>query len=456
MLRLAIGAGHGLYTAGKRTLKLLDSNETREWVLNDRIVSRLIERLKEYKDVEVLRVDDHTGKIDVSLVERVRLVNEFQADLYLSVHHDAGIKGGKGGGITTYTAVGASKTSNEYQHLVYKKLIEHTGLKGNRATPINYFNFYELRYTTVPAVLVEHGFMDSVIDVPIILSETFVNQCANGHIEALEQYFELKKKSTTTKTMHRVQVGAYSVKSNAEKMLDDLKLAGFNGFIKEEDAEIVVPEKPEIIIPNKKSLYIEKGNAQIIKTRPDNIEIKVLGDTLHGAGAWGVNGVLYDTNTAPVEDPESCVFIAMNEGKALSNNAQFNGWNGPPRATLIYHNNNKMGFRQLQNINPIRDITNWAVGGYMVKPYMDFANEKIPGSVNYQTAHTYIGVDADENIYLIVRPNHMIRDIVPLLDELDIIGAVVLDGGGSSQLNHPDGHFRSTRRINTAILLKEV
>ena len=148
--------------------------------------------------------------------------------------------------------------------------------------------------------------------------------------------------------------------------------------------------------------------------------------------------------------------IAMNKGKVLSNNAQFNGWNAPPRATLIYHTNKQLGFRQLKNINPIRNNTEWAIGGFMVKPYMDFKNEQIPGAVNYRTNHTYIAYDSEGYIYLIVKPNHMIREIVPLLNELGITNAIVLDGGGSSQLNHPDGQHRSTRAINTAILLKEV
>lgn len=205
-----------------------------------------------------------------------------------------------------------------------------------------------------------------------------------------------------------------------------------------------------------KSEYIKIGNAHIIKTTPDNIYVDVLGSTLHGANKYGINGTFFDTGTAPVTSPNSCVFIAMNDGKALSNNAQFNGWNAPPRATLIYHTNGLLGFKQLQNINTIRNNTIWAIGGYMVKPYMDFANEKMPGSINYKTAHSYIGYDAKGKIYLIVKPNHMISEIVPLLNQLKITNCIVLDGGGSSQMNHPDGSFRASRRINTAILLKEV
>lgn len=225
-----------------------------------------------------------------------------------------------------------------------------------------------------------------------------------------------------------------------------------NQLIQGGEAEMSIPQVPT----NRKSKYYKIGDAHIIETTPDNIYIDVLGNNLHGANVYGINGALYDTNTAPVTSPNSCVFIAMNDGKAISNNAQFNGWNAPPRATVIYHKNGLMGFRQLQNINTIRNITNWAIGGFMVKPYMDFKNEKIPSGVNYRTAHSYIAYDANGKVYLIVKPYHMISEIVPLLNQLKITNCIVLDGGGSSQMNHPDGNFRASRRINTAILLKEV
>ena len=76
MFKIALDAGHGLYTPGKRTLVSLDSNETREWYLNDRICDRVEELLKEYEGYSLIRVDDTTGNVDVTLAERVRRANE--------------------------------------------------------------------------------------------------------------------------------------------------------------------------------------------------------------------------------------------------------------------------------------------------------------------------------------------------------------------------------------------
>ena len=48
MFKIALDAGHGLYTAGKRCLKSIDPNETREWSLNSRIAEKVTEKLETY------------------------------------------------------------------------------------------------------------------------------------------------------------------------------------------------------------------------------------------------------------------------------------------------------------------------------------------------------------------------------------------------------------------------
>jgi len=70
MVKIALDAGHGLNTPGKRCLKSLDKNETREWVLNSRIANYVQESLRDYEGIEVLRLDDPTGRVDVALKTR--------------------------------------------------------------------------------------------------------------------------------------------------------------------------------------------------------------------------------------------------------------------------------------------------------------------------------------------------------------------------------------------------
>ena len=234
--KIALTAGHYLNTPGKRCLKSLDSNETREWVLNDRIADKVEKLLKGYTGYELIRTDDTTGKKDISLTARTNAANNFKADFYLSIHHNAGINGGKGGGIVAIVYTNASAKSVEWQKDLYNALITETGLKGNRATPLTKTNLHEVRETNMPAVLLELGFMDSATDVPVILTEKFADQCAKAIVKVLVKRGGLKEKpveQTSGKT-YRVQVGAYSVKANAEAMLAKLKRAGFDGYIKED------------------------------------------------------------------------------------------------------------------------------------------------------------------------------------------------------------------------------
>lgn len=233
MFKIALTAGHYKYTAGKRCLKALDPKETREWVLNDRICDKVEKLLKAYDGYQLIRTDDTTGEKGISNAARITAANNFKADFYLSVHHNAGIKGGKGGGIVAFVYTKVSKATKEWQKELYNSLIKHTGLKGNRATPLVAANLEELRETKMPAVLLEMGFMDSKTDVPVILSEEYADKCAAAIVEVLVKRGNLVKKPVINedKAIYRVQVGAFSKKENAEKLVSELKAKGYNAVI---------------------------------------------------------------------------------------------------------------------------------------------------------------------------------------------------------------------------------
>lgn len=225
--KIALTAGHYMDTPGKRCLKSLDPKETREWWLNDRIADKVEKLLKNYSGYELIRTDDTAGKQDISLTARVNAANNFKADFYLSIHHNAGIGGGSGGGIMAYIYNKASAASAEWQKALYNALIAATGLKGNRSGPLAKANLYECRETSMPAVLLELGFMDSSTDVPVILTEKFADQCANAIVKVLVERGKLTKKTDVPDTLYQVVVGTYAVKENANTMLTRVRAAGF-------------------------------------------------------------------------------------------------------------------------------------------------------------------------------------------------------------------------------------
>lgn len=196
MFKLALNAGHGKNTLGKRCMKKLDPNQTREWVLNARICEKIEEKLKAYTGYDVLRLDDPTGVKDIALKKRTDAANKYGADFYLSIHHNAGVNGGIGGGIETYVYTKADAESKEWQEALYEALMNHAGLKGNRADGTRKANLHECRESKMPCVLIEAGFMDSKTDVPIILTSKFADEVAEACVEVIVKKAKLKKKET--------------------------------------------------------------------------------------------------------------------------------------------------------------------------------------------------------------------------------------------------------------------
>lgn len=230
MFKLALTAGHYMGTPGKRCLKSIDPNQTREWWLNDRIADKIEKLLAEYDGITILRTDDTSGKNDISLAKRVTEANRFNADFYLSIHHNAGVKGGKGGGIVTYCCKNCSTESRKWQSALYDELIAQTKLKGNRSTVLGYKDYYEVKKTNMPAVLLELGFMDSTTDTPIILTDDFATKCAKACVKIIVERAGLKKKEiapaptpAATKVLKKGSKG-----DDVRRLQNLLNLLGYN------------------------------------------------------------------------------------------------------------------------------------------------------------------------------------------------------------------------------------
>ncbi len=229
-MRLALDAGHGMYTPGKRVPKELDPKETREWVLNDRVVKHLIRYLENF-NVDILRVDDPIGTHDVPLRDRVRKANDFKADLYLSIHHNAFEGVWSGGGTSVYRYPSSTKTPIDLLQSFYNEVVNQTKLYGNRISPINEANFHVLRETKMTAILLENGFMDSKVDWPIIKTDEHAKKTATGIVNFLILNYGIRHIAFESSTYYRVITGSFKYRENAEARVEELKKAGFDSFI---------------------------------------------------------------------------------------------------------------------------------------------------------------------------------------------------------------------------------
>ena len=190
-MKIAYCAGHDRNTPGKRVPANLDKAQTREWVLNDRVARYFAQAAKLY-GVELLRTDDPTGNTFIDIPDRCKTANSWGADLYLDIHHNAGINGGSGGGVEAYSYPG-SKQGKAYRDAVYEAVVAAGGLQGNRANPLQEKAFDSLRLTHMPAVLVEYGFMDSKTDAPVILTDKYAKAVAYATMAGVAKVAGLKK-----------------------------------------------------------------------------------------------------------------------------------------------------------------------------------------------------------------------------------------------------------------------
>src|SRR5690625_2933674 len=194
---IAIDAGHGIITPGKRT-----PDDEREWSFNSIVAQSIIDNLKKYRGVKTVRLDDPTGKRDVPLQERTNKANNANADILVSCHHNANTgKWGNWTGTETYHYPG-STTGKQLAQALHPSVVKAYGL---RDRGIKSANFHMLRESRMPAILIEGGFMDSTIDIKKLRDKKVLKQAGKNIADAIARYFNLRKKTnkTTTKSSNK-------------------------------------------------------------------------------------------------------------------------------------------------------------------------------------------------------------------------------------------------------------
>lgn len=150
--------------------------------------------------------------------------NAWGADLFVSNHFNAG--GGDGWEGLVFSS------TNESLGRVFEK---HVKVAGQNSRGVKYRpNLAVLRLTNMPAILNEGAFVDNWNDIQDWNDNAELKKMGIAYAEAAAEYLELEKKASTPateKAIYRVQVGAYSKRDGAERMLKQLQDAGFGGII---------------------------------------------------------------------------------------------------------------------------------------------------------------------------------------------------------------------------------
>lgn len=224
--KVFLGVGHGGNDPGaaangfkEKDLNLSIAHACRE-VLERHGVTVLMSRTKDEND---------------TLSDEVKECNAFSPDLAIDIHNNAG--GGDGAEAFYHYKGGTSKTlaQNVLSEIVSIGQNSRGAKTKRNAAGQDWYGF--IRGTIAPAVIVECAFVDNAKDITIIdTSEEQIKMgiaIAKGILKTLGiKYIEPTPAPATTDTVYRVQVGAFKNKANAENMLEKLKNAGFDGFVK--------------------------------------------------------------------------------------------------------------------------------------------------------------------------------------------------------------------------------
>ena len=211
-MHIILDCGHGMNdtTKGKYS-PMLDSSEFnlrdltvyqnrfREGNFN-RLIGQRLERMLKDAGFEVHIVNDSYK--DNSLKDRVNKANQIAAKygkancIYISIHSNAagnGIAWNNATGVSVHCCRKSSEKSKRLAQLIYKHVLDK-GYNGNRSIPkdhIWYNDFFVLKNTTMPAVLVENLFYDNKSDLKKLMSDehrdVILSYLYNGILEFIDE-----------------------------------------------------------------------------------------------------------------------------------------------------------------------------------------------------------------------------------------------------------------------------
>ena len=236
-MRINVHAGHnpdGKVACGAIGF-IKESTENRR--VKDAVVSQLRQLGHTVYDCTC---DDGLNSSD-NLAKIVKACNAHEVDLDVSIHFNAGARDAVGNGVTTGIEVYTYKSSGIARECAERvcSAVAALGFK-NRGAKVN--NFYVLRNTKAPAMLIECCFVDDKDDVELydcqkmadaivfgITQQKVVAEDNSANVEVVSPGDETA--TSNGEKLYRVQVGAYSIKANADAMLLRLKDIGLDAII---------------------------------------------------------------------------------------------------------------------------------------------------------------------------------------------------------------------------------
>ena len=190
-LTVCLDPGHGAATAGKRS----PDGTLREYEVNRDIAYRMRDLLQAKGVTVYMTVSDKTS--DPSLASRVATANNKNVDIFVSVHANAFGDGenwedqATGWEIYYYATSNNGKKLAQYIHDA--NFPASGGGLGIKDRGIKTANFYVIKYTSMPAVLIEQGFYTSSVEIKKLKSSEWRQKAAQLNVNGIMNFFNSYK-----------------------------------------------------------------------------------------------------------------------------------------------------------------------------------------------------------------------------------------------------------------------
>lgn len=125
-----------------------------------------------------------TSDVFVPLNERIRLANASNAALFISFHSN-GFASGSAFGYEDFISPGASKSTIILRDGIHQRVSNIWFRYGSRNRGKKHADFFVLRRTRMPAILVENGFLTNKKDASLLKDSQFVRELAEGFAEGI-------------------------------------------------------------------------------------------------------------------------------------------------------------------------------------------------------------------------------------------------------------------------------
>ncbi|KFM95958.1 N-acetylmuramoyl-L-alanine amidase [Paenibacillus macerans] len=175
---VVIDAGHG---GGQPGATSVTKRQEKDFTLA--VALKVQALLEQEPGLDLIMTRD--SDVTLSLQDRVKIANDAGADVFVSIHGNSIDPPANPSGSETYYT---REESIPLANVMHRHLVQATGLADRK---VRYSSLHVTRETTMPAVLLEVGYLSNKNDESLMYGEEFQQRVAEGVVAGIKEYLGL-------------------------------------------------------------------------------------------------------------------------------------------------------------------------------------------------------------------------------------------------------------------------